>query len=101
MATQRKRFTLDLEPAFQRRLKARAALMGVSMRQYCIDAVATRLDADNPAAASTDRELDGFEALFALRDEIWAGKPLQEDSTELIRQMREERARHLERVSRS
>ena len=32
METKKKRLTLDLEPTFQRRLKAIAALKGVSMR---------------------------------------------------------------------
>ena len=34
METKRKRLTLDLDPTFQRRLKAIAALKGVSMRGF-------------------------------------------------------------------
>ena len=39
METKRKRLTLDLDPTFQRRLKAIAALKGVSMRGYCQTAI--------------------------------------------------------------
>lgn len=43
MAPKKKRFTLDLELEMQQRLKIAAALMGISMRQYCIDAIESRL----------------------------------------------------------
>ena len=42
----KKRLTLDLDPAFQRRLKARAALNGVSMRQYCLSAIERQIHED-------------------------------------------------------
>lgn len=46
METKRKRLTLDLDPTFQRRLKAIAALKGVSMRRYCQDAIGRELTKD-------------------------------------------------------
>ena len=46
MECKRKRLTLDLDPAFQRRLKAIAALKGVSMRRYCHDAIDRELTKD-------------------------------------------------------
>lgn len=46
METKRKRLTLDLDPTFQRRLKAIAALKGVSMRRYCQDAIGQELTKD-------------------------------------------------------
>ncbi len=46
METKRKRVTLDLDPTFQRRLKAIAALKGVSMRRYCQDAIGRELTKD-------------------------------------------------------
>ena len=36
MQVKKKRLTLDLDPPVQRRLKAVAALKGVSMRRYCL-----------------------------------------------------------------
>ena len=46
METKKKRLTLDLDPAFQRRLKAIAALKGVSMRGYCQAAIDRELTKD-------------------------------------------------------
>ena len=46
METKRKRLTLDLDPTFQRRLKAIAALKGVSMRGYCQTAIDRELTMD-------------------------------------------------------
>ncbi len=38
VTAKKKRFTLDLDPEVQLRLKVAAALKGISMRQYCLDA---------------------------------------------------------------
>lgn len=46
MQAKKKRLTLDMDPAFQRRLKATAALKGVSMRQYCLSAIDRELAKD-------------------------------------------------------
>ena len=46
MQAKKKRLTLDMDPAFQRRLKATAALKGVSMRQYCLSAIDRELVKD-------------------------------------------------------
>ena len=39
MEARKKRLTLDLDPMVQRRLKAVAAMKGISMRQYCLTAI--------------------------------------------------------------
>ena len=39
MKAKKKRLTLDLDPAFQRRLKVMAAIKGVSMGGYCQTAI--------------------------------------------------------------
>ena len=46
MQTQKKRLTLDLDPPVQRRLKAVAALKGISMRRYCLTAIDRELARD-------------------------------------------------------
>jgi len=46
MKSARKRFTLDLEPTFQRRLKVIAAVKGVSMREYCVELIERQLAVD-------------------------------------------------------
>ena len=47
MADNKKHLTLDLDAPLQRRLKAVAALKGVSMRQYCQTAIEKQLSQDD------------------------------------------------------
>jgi hypothetical protein len=54
VGSEKKRLTLDLDPPFQRRLKARAALKGVSMRQYCLAAIEAEMLKDEGDIASSD-----------------------------------------------
>ena len=46
MESKKKRLTLDLDPSVQRRLKAAAAIKGMSMRQYCLAAITRELVKD-------------------------------------------------------
>ena len=90
METKKKRLTLDLDPTFQRRLKAIAALKGVSMRGYCqaaIDRELTRDEANGLAGLLSDKP--DHELFAELRQEIFGGKPLPGSSTDLIREARE------------
>ena len=62
MQAKKKRLTLDMDPGFQRRLKATAALKGVSMREYCLSAIDRELAKDegdedkglNPATPASE-----------------------------------------------
>ena len=86
----KKRLTLDLDPTFQRRLKAIAALKGVSMRRYCqaaIDRELTRDEANGMAGLLSDKP--DHELFAELRQEIFGGKPLPGSSADLIREARE------------
>ena len=90
MEAKKKRLTLDLDPTFQRRLKAIAALKGVSMRGYCqaaIDRALTRDEANGMAGLLSDKP--DHELFAELRQEIFGGKPLPGSSTDLIREARE------------
>ena len=51
MQAKKKRLTLDLDPPVQRRLKAVAALKGISMRQYCLTAIGKELAMDEANGA--------------------------------------------------
>ena len=85
METKKKRLTLDLDPTFQRRLKAIAALKGVSMRGYCqaaIDRELTRDEANGMAGLLSDKP--DHEVFAELRQEIFGGKPLPGSSADLI-----------------
>lgn len=97
MEVKKKRLTLDLDAAFQRRLKAVAALKGVSMRVYCqaaIDRELTRDEASDTSRRRFDRE--AFERLVAQRQQLFGGKPLPGNSADLIREAREIRDAEIE-----
>ena len=100
MQAKRKRLTLDMDPMVQRRLKAVAALKGVSMRQYCLAAIGKELTKDEANGVLPGRGIDreAIERLAALRDELFGGKPLPGSGADLIREAREIRAAQLEDV---
>ncbi len=100
MVANKKRFTLDLDPDFQRRLKVAAALKGISMRQYCVAAIEAEMAQEQhiKLAANTLSE-EGLNRIAALRDEIFGGVALLEDSADLIREERELRTEEIERRS--
>ncbi len=89
MKVQKKRLTLDLDAPVQRRLKAVAALKGVSMRLYCQAAIEQELAKDEASGLLSGRF--SFAKLEASRDEILGDRVFQGDSTEIIRQAREAR----------
>lgn len=89
MKAKKKRLTLDLDPAFQRRLKATAALKGVSMRGYCLAAIGRELAQDEANGISGRPVFFRAERLARRRQEISGGKPLSGDSADLIREARE------------
>ena len=92
MAAERKRLTLDLDPTLQRRLKAIAALRGVSMRAYCQAAIDRELTKDE--ANGLERLLSDkpdHELFAELRHEVFGDHPLPGSSVDLIREARETR----------
>ena len=93
METKKKRLTLDLDPPIQRRLKAVAALKGISMRQYCQAAIEQELAKDE-IQGMTDLPFgqESLDRLAALQAEIFQGQTLPGDSVELIREARASRA---------
>ena len=97
MQAKKKRLTLDLDPAFQRRLKVIAALKGVSMRRYCqtaIDRELARDEADGMGGLLPDKP--DYELFAELRQEIFGGKPLPGSSADLIQEAREIRDAEIE-----
>ena len=90
MEAKKKRLTLDLEATFQRRLKAIAALKGVSMRGYCqaaIDRELTKDEANGMVGLLSDKP--DHELFAELRQEIIGGKPLPGSSADLTQEVRE------------
>ena len=97
MQAKKKRLTLDLDPPVQRRLKAVAALKGISMRQYCLTAIGKELAMDE-ANGVLDQPSGSFEGLIALRKEIFGDKVLPGSSVDLIREAREIRDAQLKDI---
>ena len=89
MNAEKKRLTLDLDAPVQRKLKAVAALKGVSMRRYCQAAIERELAKDEADGMLSGRF--SFAKLEASRDEILGDREFQGDSVEFIRQGRESR----------
>ena len=90
MAAKKKRLTLDLAPAFQRRLKVMAALKGISMREYCqtaIDRELTKDEANGAGGLSADKP--DHERFAELQKVVFGTKKLPGNSVDLIREARE------------
>ena len=90
MQAKKKRLTLNLDPPVQRRLKAVAALKGISMRRYCqaaIDKELARDEANGAFAGSFN-----IERLVALQEEAFGDTALPGDGAESIREARESRS---------
>lgn len=96
-SVEKKRLTLDLDAPLQRRLKAVAALKGVSMRQYCQTAIEKELAEDEGTGVSEETSgLSGVERLGQLQKDIFGDRVLPGDSVDIIREMRKERDAQLD-----
>ena len=93
MEPKRKRLTLDLDPMTQRRLKAIAAMKGISMRQYCLTAISRELAKDDGTGVpDLPFGHEALDRLNDLRSEIFGDRTLPGDSVEFIREARESRS---------
>ena len=93
MQAKRKRLTLDLDPPVQRRLKAVAAIKGISMRQYCLTAIGRELAKDEAVGVtSLPFGHEALDRLDTLREEIFGDKILPGSSVDFIHKARESRS---------
>ena len=93
METKKKRLTLDLDPMVQRRLKAVAAMKGISMRQYCLTAIGRELSKDEvQGVIDLPFGHEALDRLDTLREEIFGDRVLPGDSVDFIREARESRS---------
>ncbi|MCY4475679.1 MAG: hypothetical protein OXC83_09645 [Chloroflexi bacterium] len=97
MQAKKKRLTLDMDPAFQRRLKATAALKGVSMREYCLSAIDRELDEDQ---LDEDKDLSSAtpasNQYTIVRRGFKGDMVLTGDSVEVLKKAREVRDAEIE-----
>ena len=93
MKAMKTRFTLDMDPLFQRRLKVMATLKGMTMRQYCLVAIEEDLAKDEAQGAwAIPFGESAVNRLRLLQEEVFAGRKMSGESAELIRQARKTRA---------
>ena len=97
MATAKKRLTLDIDPNLQRRLKAAAALKGITMREYCESILEEALNQELPnRIPNREARQQALDDLTALRKKIFGGRKLPGNSADIIREEREIRAEQIE-----
>ncbi len=89
MQAKKKRLTLDMDPGFQRRLKATAALKGVSMRQYCLTAIDQELAKDEVGEKKDVRnDVPLSEHFKSVRQEVFGDQVLPGNSVDLLHEAR-------------
>lgn len=89
MEAKKKRLTLDVDPMFQRRLKAVAALKGISMRQYCLAAIDRELVKDEGNEdGDRDSDVPLSEHFERVRQEVFGDRVLPGNSVDLLREAR-------------
>ncbi len=95
----RTRLTIDISPDLRRRIKVAAAQSDLSVRDYLARILDLAVPAEAGASGPTQRPVtrETLERLLQARERINQGRTFP-DSTELIRQMREERTRQLDEL---
>lgn len=91
------RLTIDISPQMRRRIKAAAALRDMTVREY-VERILEEAVPEEPALEQTARHRispEAVERLFRTRDRIMRGRVFTDDSTDLLREAREERTEEL------
>lgn len=97
----RSRITIDISPELRRRIKVAASRNDLSISEY-LGQILEQSVPDEASMRQTGRPVtqETLERLRRLREKILQDRQgkLFEDSTEMIREMREERSRELEQL---
>ncbi len=97
MDAKKTRITLELTPWLERRLKAAADIRGMTMSQYCVEAIDNELARDEAEGFPRRGFKPGaIDRMVALRKEIFGGKKLPGDSVELLREARAMREKEMD-----
>ena len=97
MATARRRLTLDIDEGLQRRLKAAAAMRGISLREFCETAFENVLDQgqhDDVPVDKTRRQV--VDEILARSRARMGGRTFPGNSADIIREERELRAEQID-----
>jgi uncharacterized protein (DUF1778 family) len=92
----RPRISIDVTPDLRRRIRLAAASQDMSVTDYCREVLTRHLrqEADREDARR-DRALEALEMARRFRERVFGDRILTPDSSELIREAREERLRQL------
>ena len=106
MATAKKRLTLDIDPNLQRRLKAAAALKGITMRQFCESplfeecrSIKIPEEASEQERRRKSRLQDSMFIALRNRETHLAATSLPGNSADIIREERELRAEQIDNAN--
>ena len=94
-----KKITIALDAETSERLESAASLEGVSVGEYCREAIEVHLD-ENGTRRTIGKPLthETLDKMDAIRKEIFGDKKFPGNSADAIREMREERALQIERA---
>jgi hypothetical protein len=98
----RSRITIDISPELRRRIKVAASQRDVSISEY-LGRILEENVPDEASIKQRQKKLltrETLEHVYQVREEIMehTNRRIFEDSTELIRQMREERSQELDQL---
>ena len=96
-ASKRPRLTIDITPQMRRRIKAAAALRDMTVREYVAQILEEAVPQEPVREQRTYHRIspEAVEQLFRTRDRIMRGRVFTDDSTDLLREAREERTEEL------
>ncbi|MFI5274822.1 MAG: hypothetical protein ACHQ4H_17465 [Ktedonobacterales bacterium] len=95
--SKRPRLTIDITPAMRRRIKAAAAMNDLTVREDVARILEEHVPVE-PVGNQAERHHstpESVERLFRTRERIMHGRVFTDDSTELLREARDERTEEL------
>lgn len=101
-ASKRSRLTIDISPQMRRRIKAAAALRDMTVREYVARILEEAVPEEpTPQGEQVETERlhrlspEGVQRLFETSKRIMRGRVFTDDSTDLLREARDERMEEL------
>jgi hypothetical protein len=90
------RLTIDISPQMRRRIKTAAAHSDLTVREY-VERILEEAVPGTPEPMHAQQGItpEAVERLFRTRDEIMRGRYFTDDSTDLLREARDERTEEL------
>jgi hypothetical protein len=101
MENKRCRLTIDLSPELRRRVRLAAAARDKSVSEYVAELLAAGIDGEAESGRRPGvLTEEAIRRMDEARERIMRGRVFPENSVDIIRKMREERTRELDRMTR-